>query len=210
MSWHYDRAEQIVDGVIHVTGVALGIAGAIVLAVFALRSAAIVDLFSALTYSFALVTGFVFSAAYNMWPISRWKWILRRFDHSAIYLLIAGTYTPFALQLKDSSVAALLLTGIWSVALIGIAIKLFLPGRFDRLSVALYLLLGWSGVMIVESVIKTFPTSTVVLLALGGVLYTLGVIFYVWQTLRFHKAIWHAFVLVAATCHYFAVLGTIV
>jgi hemolysin III len=209
MTWRRDRAEQIADGVVHIVGLGLCITGAIVLTVVALRSAHIVDLVSALTYGIALVTGFAFSAAYNLWPVSPLKWILRRFDHAAIYLLIAGTYTPFVLQLRQDRMAIALLVVIWLIAAVGITFKFALPGRFDRVSIVLYLALGWSGVVIVRDVMSVFPASTLVLLALGGMLYTVGVVFYVWKSLRFHTAIWHGFVLLAATCHYFAVLDTI-
>ena len=101
---------------------------------------------------------------------------LRRFDHSAIYLLIAGTYTPFIAQLKNSFAASGLLTGVWLTAGIGVVLKLMLPGRFDGVAVVLYLLLGWSGVMAYESMIATLPTFTFWLLATGGVLYSMGVI----------------------------------
>jgi hemolysin III len=147
-----------------------------------------------------------FSAAYNMWPVSHTKWILRRFDHSSIYLLIAGTYTPFIAQLKISIASAGLLTGVWLAAGVGVVLKLVLPGRFDRVAVVLYLLLGWSGVMACGPVIASLPSLTFWLLAAGGVVYSMGVIFHLWRSLRFQNAIWHAFVLLGAVCHYTAVL----
>ena len=85
------------------------------------------------------------SAAYNLWPVSPRKWLLRRFDHSAIYILIAATYTPMIMQIKDQMFGLALLAGVWSVAIIGIVLKLFWPGKFDKLSVGLYLAMGWSG-----------------------------------------------------------------
>jgi hemolysin III len=140
--------------------------------------------------------------------VSRAKWILRRFDHSAIYLLIAATYTPFAVQLKGV-LAFGLLAWVWSVAALGIVVKLLLPGRLDRLSVVFYLLLGWSGIVLAESITTALPVSALWLLAAGGLLYTAGVIFHVWRSLRFQNAIWHAFVLGAAACHYTAVLDVL-
>jgi hemolysin III len=207
--WNYDRTEKIADGVVHVIGVGLGIAGAIALAAMALKWAQGLEVAAVTVYAVGLLAVLGFSAAYNMWPVSRWKWLLRRFDHSAIYLLIAGTYTPFILQLKNGFVAGSLLIGIWLTAIVGIALKLLLPGRFDRLAIGLYLLLGWSGVMAYESVVAALPASTLWLLAAGGALYSVGVVFHVWRNLRFHNAIWHGFVLLAAVCHYFAVLGAV-
>jgi hemolysin III len=210
MSWAYDRAEIIADGMIHTLGVGLGIAGAIALAIVVSRSAQGSEIASVLVYGIGLLAVLGLSAAYNMWPVTRVKWMLRRFDHSAIYLLIAGTYTPFIVQLKSGFIAGGLLVGIWMSALAGLALKLFLPGRFDRLAVMLYLILGWSGAMAYESIAATLSAGTLWLLAIGGALYSIGVIFHVWRSLRFQNAIWHAFVLIAACCHYFAVLGAVV
>ena len=171
------------------------------------QSTKIVTITSVLIYAAGLVAMLGFSAAYNMWPVSPTKWVLRRFDHSAIYLLIAGTYTPFIAQLKISFASGGLLTGVWLTAGFGVVLKLVLPGRFDRVAVVLYLLLGWSGVMVYGSVIASLPSLTLWLLAAGGVLYSMGVIFHLWRSLRFQNAIWHIFVLLAAGCHYTAVLG---
>lgn len=204
--WNYDRGEIVADGVIHAIGICFGLIGAVIIVIVASHSTENVAVASVLIYAVALVAMLGFSAAYNMWPVSDTKWILRRFDHSAIYLLIAGTYTPFIAQLRNSLTSGGLLTGVWLTAGIGVGLKLLLPGRFDRAAVVLYLLLGWSGVMAYQSLIATLPTFTFWLLATGGVLYSMGVIFHVWQSLRFQNAIWHAFVLLAAVCHYTAVL----
>ncbi len=109
-------------------------------------------------YVAGLLAMLVLSATYNLWPVSRAKWVLRRFDHSAIYLLIAATYTPIIMELKDSVIAMALLAGVWCVAIVGIVLKLVLPGRFDRLSVGLYLAMGWSGMMLYGRVVATLPT----------------------------------------------------
>jgi hemolysin III len=98
---------------------------------------------------------------------------------------------------------------VWLTAVVGIILKLLLPGRFDRLAVALYLLLGWSGAVVYEPVVAVLPSLSIWLLAIGGALYSMGVIFYAWRSLRFQNAIWHAFVLVAACCHYLALLVSV-
>jgi hemolysin III len=156
-----------------------------------------------------LLTMLVLSATYNLWPVSRAKWVLRRFDHSAIYVLIAATYTPFIMQMRDSVFAIALLIGVWCVAMIGIVLKLVLPGRFDRLSVVLYLAMGWSGFMVYDTVVALLPTLTLWFIAAGGLLYSFGVIFHAWQRLRFQNVIWHCFVLLGAACHYTAVLDLV-
>lgn len=206
LAWDYDRAEVVVDAVVHGMGLLLGVVGAAALIVFAVRSPGVGNLPVAMVYAAGLLAMLGLSAAYNLWPVSRIKWVLRRFDHSAIYLLIAATYTPFIGQIKNGLLAFGLLAGVWAVAVAGIALKLALPGRFDRLSIVLYLLLGWSGVMMYEPVITSLPVSTLWLLGAGGLLYTLGVIFHMWESLRFQNAIWHVFVVLAAACHYTAVL----
>ena len=161
---------------------------------------------SIVIYSIGLLSMLGFSAAYNTWPVSGAKWVLRRFDHSAIYVMIAGTYTPFIAQMKGDLVSMGLLIGVWLTAVVGITLKLLLPGRFDRLAVVLYLLLGWSGAVVYEPVAAALPSLSIWLLAVGGALYSMGVVFHVWRSLRFQNVIWHAFVLVAACCHYSAVL----
>ena len=204
--WNYDRGEIVADGVVHAIGICFGLIGAVIIIVIASHGAKIVAIESVLIYAVGLLAMLGFSAAYNMWPVSPTKWILRRFDHSAIYLLIAGTYTPFIAQLKISFASGGLLAGVWITAGFGVVLKLVLPGRFDRIAVVLYLLLGWSGVMFYGSVIASLPSSTLWLLAAGGAFYSMGVIFHLWRSLRFQNAIWHAFVLLAAGCHYAAVL----
>ena len=204
--WNLDRGEIIADGVIHAIGICFGLIGAVIIIVIASHSTKIVAIASVLIYAAGLLAMLGFSAAYSMWPVSHTKWILRRFDHSAIYWLIAGTYTPFIAQMKNSFASGGLLTGVWLTAGFGVVLKLVLPGRFDRVAVVLYLLLGWSGVMAYESVFASLPSLTFWLLAAGGMLYSMGVIFHLWRSLRFQNAIWHAFVLLAAVCHYTAVL----
>jgi len=206
ISWEYDRTEIIADGVVHAIGVCLGLVGAIAIVAIAVKLDGI-DVAPILVYVIGLVTMLAFSAAYNMWPVSPAKWILRRFDHSAIYLLIAGTYTPFLAQMTNTVVSAILGVGLWLSVIIGMALKLALPGRFDRLAIVLCLLLGWSGVFAYDSIASTLPSTSIWLLAIGGILYSLGTLFHMWEHLRFQNAIWHGFVLLGASCHYSAILA---
>jgi hemolysin III len=206
ISWDYDRAEIIADGVVHAIGLCLGLIGAVTIVVIAVKIERI-EVAPLLVYVIGLVTMLALSAAYNMWPVSPAKWILRRFDHSAIYLLIAGTYMPFLAQMKSALVSAGLGAGVWLSAVIGMTLKLALPGRFDRLAVVLCLLLGWSGVIVYDSLASALPSASLWLLAIGGILYSVGALFHICRGLRFHNAIWHGFVLIAASCHYSAVLA---
>src|SRR5262249_49642311 len=197
----------IADGVVHAIGVCLGLIGAVTIIVIAVKLERI-EVAPILLYVIGLVTMLGLSAAYNMGPVSPAKWVLRRFDHSAIYLLIAGTYTPFLAQMKSVLASVILGVGVWLSAVIGMALKkLALPGRFDRLAVVLCLLLGWSGVVAYDSLASALPSVTLWLLAIGGILYSVGAVFHVSQSLRFHNAIWHGFVLLAASCHYSAILA---
>ena len=207
--WNYDRAELIADGVVHGIGILAGVVAATVLVVLTAIHAGARDILGVSIYVAGLLSMLVLSATYNLWPVSPTKWLLRRLDHSAIYVLIAATYTPFIMELKDSVFAIALLVGVWCVAIFGIVLKLAWPGRFDRLSVGLYLALGWSGMMLYDSVIAALPQMALWFVLAGGALYSLGVIFHAWQRLRFQNVIWHCFVLLGAACHYTAVLNLV-
>src|SRR4029079_10104381 len=210
MHWNYDRAELIADGVVHIVGVCFGLVAATALIVLTAVYATVVDIAAVSIYVVGLLTMLVLSATYNLWPVSRAKWVLRRFDHSAIYVLIAATYTPFIMQIRDSVFAIALLIGVWCVAVVGIVLKLVLPGRFDRISVGLYLAMGWSGFMLYDAVVAALPTMALWFVVAAGVLYSLGVIFHAWQRLRFQNVIWHSFVLLGAACHYTAILDMMI
>src|SRR6202011_4599433 len=207
--WNYDRAELIADGVVHVVGVCFGLIAATVLVVLTAVYATAFEVAVVSVYVVGLLAMLVLSATYNLWPVSRAKWVLRRFDHSAIYVLIAATYTPFIMELKNSMFAIALLTGVWCVAIVGVWLKLALPGRYDRVAVGLYLAMGWSGMMLYPTVVKALPTMALGFIVAGGVLYSLGVIFHAWQRLRFQNVIWHCFVLLGAACHYTAILDVV-
>lgn len=203
LTWHYTPREIVADGVIHGLGVVLGLSGAVALVATALTAhLGFGERAAVVLYATALVLMLGVSAVYNLYPVGPRKWLLRRADHALIYLMIAGTYTPLVALVGSGTRAYLLLAVIWLVALVGIAIKLFMPGRYDRLSIGLYLMLGWSGLLAYESVIAALQPTALWLLAIGGMLYSVGVLFHVWRTLPFQNAIWHGFVLAATACHY--------
>ncbi len=208
-NWNYDRGELIADGIVHGVGVVTGLVGASVLITLAVLYAKTGQVISVAVYAAGLLTMLGLSAAYNIWPVSPRKWQLRRFDHAAIFLLIAGTYTPVFYAMRDFQLAMVVLTGVWCVALSGAAMKIMLPGRFERLSIFAYLLLGWSGIIAYRGGISSLSGWTLGMIVAGGVLYSLGVIFHTWERLRFQNAIWHFFVLLGAACHYTAVLDLV-
>jgi hemolysin III len=209
-AWDYDHAEMLADSVVHAIGVLLGLIGTTAIVIIAANLTRPVHIASIAIYAIGLLSMLGLSAAYNIWPVSPTKWILRRLDHSAIYVMIGGTYTGFLAQMKTGFVSTALLVGVWSTAALGIALKLLLPGRLDRMSIVLYVLLGWSGVAAFQIISAILPATSLWLLAAGGLTYTAGVAFHVWRTLRFHNAVWHACVLVAACCHYSAIVNCLV
>lgn len=205
IAWTYTRAELWADGTVHAIGmisVAIGASLLLLVAPSVSKAASA----AAAAYIASLALCFAASAAYNLWPVSRLKWVLRRIDQSAIYLLIAGTYSPF-LAIAQAWAA---LAAIWSVALLGVALRLWRPDRYDRISIALYLLLGWSGVLMLGDILPALSVTTLWLIVAGGVTFSIGVVFHVWSSLRFQNAIWHCFVLVATSVHYAAVWSAVV
>ena len=201
----YTRKERLCDGVIHLIGAGASVlaSGALVFAVLPARDGD--TLLAAAVYGAGLVAMFGASAAYNLTTRPDLKENIRRYDHAAIFLMIGGTYTPFALIGIGGEPGHVLLALVWPVAAFGVWLKLFRPRRFERGSVILYLALGWAGLAKAGAVVAALPTPTLVLVGIGGVFYTIGVVFHLWEKLPYHNAVWHAFVLTAASCHYAAV-----
>ncbi|HLG88853.1 MAG TPA: hemolysin III family protein [Alphaproteobacteria bacterium] len=200
------RGEVVADGIVH--GASIIFAAAACIGLFAAtrpHAGATRDIGLAI-YAMGLVLMFACSALYNLIGPSTWKSIFRRLDHAAIFVMIAGTYTPFTLAPAAGSHGRQMLAFVWCVAAVGVAAKLFLGARFKRLSVAVYLLLGWTILADPGPVFRGMPMNAILLLAAGAVLYTLGVPFHLWSRLRYQAAIWHAFVLAGAGCHYAAVI----
>ncbi len=206
--FHYSRAELIADGIVHAVGIVLAIAAGSALLALAVFHAAPGEYIAAAFYVVSLLTVLSISLAYNLWPITPAKWILRRFDHAGIYLLIAATYTPFLVQLDAGAGAMVAL--VWSAAIAGMAIKLFLPGRLDRLAILFYLAIGWSGVFVGGRLLDALPSATLGLILAGGIAYSGGLIFFIWRRLRFQNALWHGFVVTGAGLHCAAVIDCLV
>lgn len=206
--WNYTRNELHADLMVHIAGLCLGPVAVALLIRLALIYCPVTEALAVCIYAAALLAALLLSAAYNTWPISRTKWMLRRFYHSAIYVLIAATYTPFLVEAKNRTAALAVLVGVWCLAAAGMAIKLLLPGRFDRSSIGVYLAMGWSVVIFWQDPsILPLPSHRFILL--GGALYTIGVLFHVSTKLRFQNAVWHFFVLIGAACHYGAVVSLV-
>lgn len=201
----YSRAEMVSDAAVHVAGVIAALVAAPVLVTLAVvwfgdRG----TVAAVLVYGLSLVVMLACSAVYHMAPLPAWKDFLRRIDQTAIYLKIAGTYTPFAVL--TGSHAGLFLTGIWGAALAGASLILFGPARLKRPSLLLYLAIGWAGMLIGQPLLADLSPAGFALILSGGGLYTLGILFYLWERLPFQTTIWHVFVLTASAVLYSAVL----
>lgn len=203
------RTEHLADGVVHAIGVAAGLAGFLVLMRLAFAQAEPAHLASLAVYGVALVAMLACSALYNVARHTPRAETLRRIDHAAIFVMIAATYTPFLAVKIGGAWGNGLLVFVWAVAVAGAALKLLVADRLERLSLALYLALGWTVVVTMGPLTASVSAAGVALLIAGGLLYTVGVLFYLWETLPYQRAIWHGFVLAAAACHYAAVLGDV-
>lgn len=201
----FSTGELLADGIVHALALVAGvIAFSLLLGHVLARSEP--GLFAALAvYAGGYFLMFGFSLAYNMTPPSALKWLLRRFDHSAIYLMIAGTYTAILVQFDHAGWAWTLGAIVWTGAVLGAIVKVALPGRYDRLSLLAYIALGWVGLAGIGPASEALPPLSLWLIALGGITYVAGVAFYKWHALRFHNAIWHGFVALAAGLHFAAI-----
>lgn len=202
------RAERRADALVHVVGVTLGIAACLALSIVASPNAGFAVLVSLAVYAAGLMAMLGCSAISNTGHDPR-RAFWRRLDHAAIFMMIAGTYTPFAAIAIGGTWGTGLLVFVWTVALAGMALKLLHPGWLETLSIAAYLLLGWTVLVAIDRLIAAVSPRALVLLVAGGILYTVGVTFYRWDGLPYNRAIWHGFVLAAAACQYIAVLDVV-
>lgn len=197
-----ERREFLADVAVHALGLALGAAGVAAMLAVAVRE----QLLPVTVYLAGLLAMLGCSAVYHVWRSCRRRDWLRRLDHAAIFVMIAGTYTPLALRLP-AGWALGLTAGVWTAALAGVVVKLVQPRRIETLSVALYLLLGWVGVIAAEPLLASLDQVTVVLLVAGGVVYSAGVAFHLAAHWRYARALWHGSVLIAAAIHYAAIMA---
>lgn len=204
-------AELAADKAVHATGLAAALPAGALLVSHSAQSGAALTVTAALLYSAGLIAMLGCSAAYNLVRDHWCRPALRRCDHAAIFAMIAGTYTPFTLLTWSDGWSVGLTVLIWALALAGMALKLRAPPRSLRtLSVAPYLLLGWIGLSAIFPLLTALGPQTFGLIVLGGLLYSIGVLFHLWDSLPFQNAIWHGFVLAGAATHYAAILGGVV
>jgi len=196
----YSHREDWVDGLIHVLGMLFAVNATVWLLWHVTGLPAEV---SVTVYCVGLLAMVFASAAYNLVPeTARSKQILRRIDHAAIFIMIAGTYTPFAVNRLGAPFGTAILIAIWACASLGVAMKVLFPRRFELLSIGLYLGMGWMIVAVIAPLSSSVGAVDFWLLMAGGLVYSAGVAFYVIERIPFHKAIWHAFVLIAVVLHF--------
>lgn len=204
---HYSRGEEIINSITHGIGVVLSIVGLVYLIQQALNLGTTWHLISFTIYGASLVLLYLASTLYHGIPVTSWKEGLNMFDRSAIYILIAGTYTPFLLNNLRGSVGWWMFAVIWGLTFFGLTISLGLLPKLRRASVVLYLVMGWLVVLAGGKLFHSLNPNSIAWLLAGGISYTVGVVFYLWRRLPYNHAIWHLFVLGGSISHYFSVLG---
>jgi hemolysin III len=208
----YSLGEEIAHSVTHGVGIVLSIAGLAVMVAFAALRGNVWHVVGCSVFGATLVINYTASTVYHAIPgtFVRAKRVLRMLDHSAIYLLIAGTYTPFCLVNLRGPWGWTLFGVVWGLAVLGIVFKVTLLGRLRVLSVLFYLAMGWLVIIAARPLGRSMALGGLVLLAAGGLAYTAGVAFYVARRIPYHHAVWHFFVLAGSTLHFFAVLFYVV
>jgi hemolysin III len=201
----YTPAEEKANIVTHGIGIVLSIAGCVFLILRASRWGDGWHLASFAIFGISLVILYSASVLYHAIHDKDLKKVLRKIDHSAIYILIAGTYTPFLLTNLRSHTGWIMFVIIWVFAVTGIVLKILTEIRSKWISASIYLVMGWLAVFIYRSMVENLPGISLIFLAAGGFFYSAGVIFYIWRKLPFHHTIWHIFVMAGSFCHYYSI-----
>jgi hemolysin III len=206
----YARGELIADRCVHYAGLVAGLVGSLFLIVEAAERERVLTVISVVIYGIGLIGMIGASALYNSSATSRRKELFRRLDHAGIFLMIAGTYTPFALVRMGGDWGFGIAAFVWLAAVAGMTLKLVSPQRLEGASTLLYLALGWVILIAPGPFFDTVPMPAIMLLAVGALLYMSGIVFHLWHRLPYHNAVWHGFVLSAAACHWVAILDGVV
>ena len=203
---HFTKSEELSNTIIHGIGIALAIAALVILVVLASLRGDTWQIVSFSIYGVTLVILFSASTLFHGFPEGKLKDLFEIFDHSAIFLLIAGSYTPLMLVSVKGALGWTLFGIVWGIACFGIVLKAFYVKRFVILSTLLYLAMSWMIVFALKPLIHNSSKISMIFLFIGGAFYTFGTIFYVWRKLKYHHAIWHVFVLAGSVCHFFTIL----
>lgn len=194
--------EETVNSLTHAAGLLLSCIGLVVL----FNKSNEENLLAVSVYSGSLILLYLVSTVYHTTVYVNAKSILRKLDHIGIFLLIAGTYTPFCLIPLHGNLGFIILAMVWLLALAGIIFKIFLTGRYEILSLLIYLVLGWLCIVIIKPVYESLPVWSFVLLITGGLFYSAGIIFYRMTTVKYHHGIWHLFVIAGSASHFVSIL----
>ncbi len=198
--------EEIANSVTHGLGAVLSVAALVLLVVFAALRGDAWRVVGFSIFGASLFALYLTSTLYHSFTHPKVKRFFRVLDHTMIFILIAGTYTPVTLTILRGAWGWTLFGLIWGLAIIGVVLKIAFFDRFNALSVVLYLLMGWLVVIALKPLLSASPTGLLVWMAIGGISYTLGVIFYAWERLPYNHAIWHLFVLGGSVSHFFGML----
>jgi hemolysin III len=204
---HYpNRAEKTADGLVHAVGIIAALVGGGLLVAVALVNRGVPMATAGAIYAMCLMAMLAASAVYNLTRPSRYRRVLRRIDEAAIFLMIAGSYTPFTTKLLPPEFAITVTAAIWAAALAGAAGKVFIPNLSDRAWCFIYLAFGWLAVLVLGPVVPTLPPLAIAMLLIAAVTYSGGVLLYLNHAIPFRRALWHACVIIGAAGHYAAVL----
>jgi hemolysin III len=202
----YSKGEEIANAISHGVGIIFSISALTLLIVFASLEGSVASIISYTVYGVTMMLLYVSSTLLHAFPEGRVKNIFEIFDHSSIYLFIAGSYTPILVNVIGGKLGMSLLAVLWSIAAIGILFKIFFVKRFLYTSTALYIVMGWLIVFAWQPLVTNFDDVGVILLIIGGLLYTVGAFFYMFRWFPFHHMVWHLFVLAGTIVHFFAIL----
>jgi len=205
-TYTYSRREEVANAITHGIGAFLSIAALALLITFSSLFGTAWHVVSFTIYGITMMLLYASSTLVHSFPEGKVKDLFEIFDHASIYLFIAGTYTPFLFVIVRGSLGWTLFGIIWGIAISGVVFKAFFTKKFLFLSTLFYIAMGWLIVLAWNPLVETLPTGGIVLLIAGGILYTLGTIFYVWRGFPYHHAIWHLFVLAGSAAHFFAIL----
>lgn len=209
MAKKYTKKEEILNGVTHGIGVIFGIVALSILLYLAIRKGSVSEVVGFSIYGACIILMFLSSTLYHSFTIEKVKMVLRVFDHSSIFLFIAGTYTPIVLLTLEGKLKVGMLVGVWTIALLGVLFKIFTFGKFDKfkaLSLLIYIGMGWIAIVPIKAIINATSINFFYWILGGGLLYTVGTIFYGIKKIPYNHAIWHLFVLAASVTHFLGIM----
>ena len=202
---HYSKREELANWTTHLFATLFSISALVLMVIYSARFGDAYHVVSSSVYGATLILLFGASTLYHLVPVSRAKNVFQKLDHAMIYLLIAGTYTPYTLVVLRGAWGWSIFGVVWGIALTGLLIDVTMSKRMSWLSVTIYLCLGWLMLVAAKPLLVNLAGNGIVLLLTGGMFYSFGVIFYLWKTLPFQHAIWHVFVVAGSLCHFFSI-----